>query len=227
MQKVVTRHSSCCNTRNLRISISLFYSIILLIDTLTKVKKEGVSSKILEGKFKCRFKFNQTSVEENINPSTDYTDESTTSHGKNSLEANFSSSISTPGTESHPEDIEFSDNEEAQKPPESNTRKQIILHNKFSKEKIPLRTHKSTISCVCPSSISKKVMAESKHDCKEGWLEKKSKSLFKTWKKVYCQLGNSQFAFYKNASTGLLSGFIDFTKIIFKITIDRSSKCFM
>ena len=61
---------------------------------------------------------------------------------------------------------------------------------------------------------------------KQGWLEKSSKSLLKSWKEKYCKVIDMQFVFYKNVSTGWMSGHIDFRKVTAKVSYDKSSTIF-
>lgn len=59
-------------------------------------------------------------------------------------------------------------------------------------------------------------------DFKEGRLEKKSSSLLTSWKEKHCRVGNSQFMFFKNLQTGLMSGLVDFRRVPAGIVYDVS-----
>ena len=63
-------------------------------------------------------------------------------------------------------------------------------------------------------------------DFKEGYLEKQSRSLLDAWKRKYCRVGHSQFLFYRNLDTGLLSGLIDFRKVQTLVTSDKPARTF-
>ena len=139
-----------------------------------------------------------------INPTT-YTDDSPNSSDEN---------------EPHPENIELSDNEEAHKPIEfksykKNSAKSLIKRNKNAQCK----------DIICFSTVYKKSIQNIR--MKEGWLKKRSKSLFEDWKIKYCKLENSLFMFYKDKELKLLSGCIDFNRVLFNINIDKTALCFL
>lgn len=66
-----------------------------------------------------------------------------------------------------------------------------------------------------------------KKDFKEGNLEKMSHSFLTRWKPKYCRVGNNQFIFYKNISTGWISGTIDFRRLHAKLQINKESNLFL
>ncbi len=63
-------------------------------------------------------------------------------------------------------------------------------------------------------------------DFREGQLEKRSTSLLTSWKDKYCRAGHSQFMFFRNLQSGLLSGLVDFRRIPARLTNDRAALAF-
>ena len=146
-----------------------------------------------------------------------------------------------------PENIDLSDDEGAQTPLESDIRAQEVNEGMEGKENIIPTPQAKFVKTINFSAVPRKnndqqkaiaksaisgainISRSSVHllrDFKEGWLEKKSRSLLKPWKAKYCRISNFQFFFYKNVTTGWLSGFIDFRRVVTKITVDNSSLCF-
>ncbi len=74
---------------------------------------------------------------------------------------------------------------------------------------------------------AKKVVNLVVKDFREGYLEKRSKSMMTLWKQRYCRVGNAQFSCYKDLSAGWLSDFVDFKKVAVKVEMDRASCCFL
>ena len=58
--------------------------------------------------------------------------------------------------------------------------------------------------------------------CKEGYLEKKSNKIFKSWKQVYCRLKENVFMFYGEVRTESLSAYIDFKRVPATLILDSS-----
>jgi hypothetical protein len=195
--------------RNLKIFIGFFSLYITLIGNIIKPKPIHTTNKVLDKRFKKSFKFEQR---ENVNPSTDCTVASISSREKSSPE-------DVVAERDHSEDAEFSDIEEIQKPP-----KLTINNQRTSTTSVQPRKYKRINSTVITRVPEVKAPI---NEHIEGWLEKKSKSLFNSWKRKYCQLSSSQFICFKKRETGLTSMFIDFNKVLFKITVSRSSHCFM
>jgi hypothetical protein len=145
-----------------------------------------------------------------------------------------------------PENIDLSDDEGAQTPLESDIRAQEV-NDVEGKENIVPTPQAKFVKTINFSAVpsknddQQKAIAKSAisdvigiprssvnllRDFKEGWLEKKSRSLLTQWKPKYCRINNLQFSFYKNVTTGLLSGFIDFRRVMTKVTVDNASLCF-
>jgi len=209
MKRHTSKHIANSSMRNIKIYIGFISSNITLIDNPIKSKALHATNKLLDKKFKKSLKCEQR---ENINPSTDCTVASTTSRDKSSPEDTIT-------RRDNSEDAEFSDIEEIQKP-----LKLTINNQRISTTSVQPRKSKRINSTIITRVPEIKIPMNERI---EGWLEKKSRSLFNSWKRKYCQLSNSQFTCYKKKETGLTSIFIDFNKVLFKITIDRSSHCFM
>ncbi len=91
---------------------------------------------------------------------------------------------------------------------------------------LSMRNREAAQAKVRTMAGGKELLMMAVNDFKEGMLEKKSSGLIYAWKQKHCRVGNSQYLIIKNAGTGLLSGFIDFTRTRVEIKSDPCDLAF-